>query len=206
MPSAQAFFFVSLSFACFVLHDVVSTQLNASLTNYGVASNTSAFCSFLFNPKFLAISNLVFLGVAIFAAVECVKSQNLFYFFHHSLAFEFFNVFDGGKNVTMTLLLLSYGFTLRGQLKNLLKGFDRSNERDKTVMQDLINDAVMAQLKASIQRLVLLMLLCFSCFLLRTAMIIIQFIYVERNVTYTLGSWLPLYGLLWFTLDDFIPR
>mmetsp|Transcript_7928 Transcript_7928/g.11848 ORF Transcript_7928/g.11848 Transcript_7928/m.11848 type:complete len:406 (+) Transcript_7928:1415-2632(+) len=198
----QVLFFCCLSFACFLLHDACSISHVSSPLGVILSNKKFPLISFIFRRRSLVITNFLFSILALTTAIVCIKAPSLQQFFDDSVFYLVFTIFDAAKNLLLALCLLYYGLKLREKITDLMNDVQNSRFLDPNTRESFI----LTQLRASNRRLVIAMVICSCCFLLRTTMLLVKVFVVQNQLNDPFASWMPTYGIIWWTLEDFIPR
>lgn len=104
---AGIFFFFSLSFACYLLHDAVDISKSISSPLKSLAEEKK-FCLevLLFDHKSFIIVNIIYDIIIIIDVIMCIQSDSLDLFFEGSLIYEICTYFEAGT------ILIYVGLTL----------------------------------------------------------------------------------------------
>lgn len=194
----SVFFFLSFSFVCYLLHDAVdmshaTTPLLNTMQPAGLAEKM------IFDKQVLILMNGVFAALAVTTCIVCLLYSSLYAFFEESRLFFLFTIVDATKNIMFGGTVIYYGQRLRERIMRFASnsaGFESPSEA-----------ALIIKLRTAVRKLLVVMVICNFCFWLRVAMLILKLVLVERNDDRISSlPWLPPYGLLWWWLDDFLPR
>lgn len=140
----------------------------------------------LFTSKWLGIVNGVFSVYVVWMMYVCVSLGDLEELFL-STGFAVYTIVDTVKNVVYGVAIYWYG----SELLSMIGGFAMAAEDRVTVV---------AHLRRAVRRLMLAMMVCLGCFLLRAAMLFLKVMSLNGIVEF------PLFGITWWILDDFVPR
>ena len=161
---AGIFYFISLSFACYLLHDAVDISGSTSSPLKSLANEKKFLIEqVLFDHKTLIISNVIYDLIVIVAVVMCINSKSLDLFFEDSIIYEIYTYYEAVIIVMYTLCLLYFGFILRSRILSIHKDI-RSHK-------DLIQ---IRKINKSLRRLMGVMIICFLSFTVRIGMLIIK--------------------------------
>ena len=183
-------YFCCLSFACFLLHDACTVSHVPSPIGVILSNKKFHIVSILFKRRSLVVSNFLFFVLALTTAVLCIKAPSLQQFFQYSMFYFVFTIFDGIKNLLLALCLLYYGLKLRSKITALVNDVQNSRFLDPKTRESFI----LTRLQSSNRRLVIAMAICSCCFLLRSAMLMVKVLVVQRRLNDPFSSWMPTYG------------
>lgn len=164
------------------------------------------YVSIVYSFKGVLISNAIFTIIDIIAMIVCGTSSSLHSFFR-SIFFEWFTFLDTFKNLLYSSLLFFYG------IKLIIK-FYRYNTIELTYnifQSDLITEqnTPYGQRKTAfgiaLKKLTIVLFLTTLCFFIRVMMLIFKIIALRGNMMMSSPT-VPLFGFIWFTLSDWIPR
>lgn len=164
------------------------------------------FVQYLVNRNSLLTVNLSFEVLAIITSVYCLMSSNLEDFFHESICYQVFTYVDACKNLVFATSLMHYSLRLRKRLDMMMGDITLESENIHSRCAVELYNLQLIHLQRSQLKLFRVMVLCLFSFTLRFGMLILKAVFVENNQENPTASWLPPYGILWWTLSDFIPR
>mmetsp|Transcript_7928 Transcript_7928/g.11847 ORF Transcript_7928/g.11847 Transcript_7928/m.11847 type:complete len:422 (+) Transcript_7928:52-1317(+) len=199
---ASVFFFASFSYACYLLHDAVDLSKVSSPLRESELRKKQYFIYFILNKKSLIGANIAFAILTILVGIQCILASNLEYFFHNNEYYKVFTYVDIAKNFLYGGSFLFYSIAVRMKIRTMILDIDSDSESEITVRDNYI----LKKLQRSMTRLMWLMIVCLVSFVIRSMMLLIKAVVVEDSVNSPISSWMPPYGILWWTLSDFIPR
>lgn len=218
----NSFFFVSFSFACYMLHDAVdlSDLLHSAPTDKSFSCNR-----IMFEKRSLVAANALFALFSVFTSIDCLQSSDLGSFFKSSESYKIYTYIDALKNIIFAGSLVYFALAVRKKLMTHLNDFPskRNNSNERATVHQFTK--LVRQLQRSLRKLMAVMITCLVCFILRFIMLLIKALVVENGYSNPFESWMPPYGrrytpfslariisidlvlgMLWWFLADFIPR
>ena len=188
---AGVFFFAAFSMLCKQWCEILQAGDTAGLSTILVV---------FYGKQGLIISNVAFIIDDIITLGICLSSASLDDFFHSS-DFYIYTLLEGFRNIFYSALLLYYGVVLAYRLGNIdfsIRGVGRFWD----YIQSLRDDSTDHVLALKVFRISAVLALCTACFFLRVSMLIIK----VATLGYTTNLSFSTFGVVWFTLADFIPR
>ena len=176
-------FFVSFSFACFLLNDAI--DLSPLYGSFMDRSKTSVI-AYLFDLKSLIVANICFQILSVWCIVDCLLAKSLSYFFHTSIIYKVLTYVDLTKNLIYAGSLLRYSLSLRSMILAMIKDIPPSTQNEDSFL-------VLMKLQSSLRRLVLVMALCLASFLTRAFVLLVKSFVVEGSDSDPF-YWMPAYG------------
>lgn len=197
---ASVAFFAAFTCVIYIMHDAVDLSQAHSPLTVLITSPKSLVDRMVIDKTSLVVINLLFASLTLAASVSCVLYHDLENYFHESIVYRLFTLADMLKNLVIAAAFLFYGCRLKGRINAFYDTFGIQPSTGASVAElDLL-----MKLRKVVRRLLIVMVVCLSSFLLRTVMLVIKGICVEEE-TCSL-TYLPHYGMLWWILSDFIPR
>jgi hypothetical protein len=176
---ATGTFFMSLSFVCYQWKGLL---------------RLGKYSQIVYSSTGIIVTNIIFTCVEVVAIGYCATAPSLHSYFS-STSFEAFTLIETAKNAVYCGFLAYYGLKLAYHFaKFTSSGRVVSVDRDRV---SIFGNAV--------RRLTVTLVLSTLCFILRMSMLSIKIIAFRYSGTVTSPS-IPLFGLAWFFLADFIPR
>ena len=188
---AGVFFFAAFSMLCKQWCEILQA---------GDTAGRSTILVVFYGKQGLIVSNVAFIIDDIVTLGICLSCASLDDFFH-STDFYVYTLLEGFRNIFYSALLLYYGVVLAHRLGNIdfsIRGVGRFWD----YIQHLRDDSTDHVLALKVFRISAVLALCTACFLLRVSMLIIKVATLDYNTNLSFST----FGLVWFTLADFIPR
>lgn len=195
---AGVFFFIAFSIVCLQWSDLILLGSSYFRVVYGYHG--------------LLFANIFFIIVDIIAIVLCLRSHTLNVFFD-SVAFEILTLLEALRNVVYSILLAYYGMKLVNrfwhfsQLEKKQNVFDNSTSSWRKCFSyfDCTYQKHQVFSKAVI-RLTNVLIISTLCFLFRVSMLIDKMAALHFSELSFSSKTFSVFGILWFTCADFIPR
>ena len=196
--SSRAAYSLHLVSNLFVSFSCVILQWSRVLVLSPLARNT------LYSVPALVASNAAFSILDFLAAAFCAEANSLDAFFDSSI-FEWFTFLDALRNLLYSSVLAYFG------LKVLCKLHHYRSTALTTSLSPIHSSHYSSALAPTpllwaILRLTLLLTVISLCFLVRIAMLCIKLACLHDYIADVTTPGFSLFGLMWFTLADFIPR
>ena len=188
---AGVFFFAAFSMLCKQWCEILQA---------GDTASRSTILVVFYGKQGLIISNVVFIIDDIITLGICLSSASLDDFFHSS-DFYVYTLLEGFRNIFYSALLLYYGVVLAYRLGNIDSSI-RGVGRFWDYIQSLRDDSSDHVLALKVFRISAVLALCTACFFLRASMLIIKLATLDYSTNLSFST----FGVVWFTLADFIPR
>lgn len=147
----------------------------------------------VYSAKGIVIVNTIFGCIDVIAVLACAFSSSLQNYFRSAI-FTAFTLLDALKNVVFAAYLSYYGLRLIFRFR-----------RFHMVEKKTTNSAARTVFSIALHRLTVALVISTLCFMLRVTMLAIKIIALHYNGSVT-SPGVPLFGLLWFSAADFIPR
>jgi hypothetical protein len=197
---ASVAFFAAFTCVIYIMHDAVDLSHAHSPLTVMITSPTSLLDRMVIDKTSLIVVNFLFAALTFAACISCATYSNLENYFHHSIVYRLLTLADMIKNLIVAAAFLFYGCRLKKRINAFYDTFGINPTAGGSVTElDLL-----MKLRKVVQRLLIVMALCLTSFLLRTAMLTVKGVCIEEESCNL--KFLPNYGMLWWTLSDFIPR
>jgi hypothetical protein len=197
---AGGFFFIAFSIVCHKWCHLLKAGENYIL-------------ALVYGTWGLTIANILFAVDDIVAIVSCESADSLMDFFNSS-DFLAYTLLEGMRNIMYSSFLSYYGIMLVNRLWQLNDLRQQTNIVQRgsfaptssapfyQFFRGLTEDNSDNIFALKVIRVTAVLLLCCMCFVVRLAMLVVKLATLDYNSAPTFS----LFGLLWFTLADFIPR
>lgn len=181
--------------ACYSIHIIADWVYFACLAivtlSFARILELGAFAALLYSKNGIFIAILL-QGIMNFAAlIVCSMSTSVDGFFASKM-YTTFTIFDILQNCTYTGLMSFYGVKLILRFRNLHQYASTSNQRDAFAIV--------------LHKVTFILLLVTFLSFLRLSVLIVKLTSLSDNGVSVTSPNFSLYGFLWFTLSDFLPR
>jgi hypothetical protein len=179
----------------YVLHIIASTIYFSSFSvvcyQWSGLLQLGMFAGYMYSLHGLIIANIIFGLFDCIAIGYCLQSTSLTDYFQ-SIPYAIYIITDTLKSIIYSILLSYYG------IKLILK-FHRYNKIE------INNGNNIPVFGIIVYRITFVLIISTICYILRITMLIIKLLAVHSDYIVT-TKYFPLFGILWFTCSDFIPR
>jgi hypothetical protein len=194
---AASFFFAAFSIVCYQWSGLLE-----------LGSYSRAIYS---KPALLAI-NIIFCANDIINSAFCILSNDLLAYFV-STSYAIYVMVEAVRNLIFSTFLSYYGLRLIRRFWH----FSNIDARSKLSVTGkkgcclwfyglLVRSEASSVFTTAVVRLTVVLCIATFCFLLRVVMLILKLVAYHDDSFSVTSTFFPLFGLLWFTLCDFIPR
>ena len=187
--TASVFFFISFSYACYVLHDAVDLSKVSSPLRAVHFQKRQYFVTLLLDRRSLIAANVSFQILVVSAIVDCLMASSLSQFFKKSISYKILTYVEAAKNLIYGGSLLYYSLTLRSKLITMVKDISSWTSSAVSVQEAY----VLRKLQRSLRKLMWVMVFCFISFTIRFLMLLLKSFVVENN-SHDPFYWMPPYG------------
>eukprot|EP00600_Ochromonadales_sp_CCMP1393_P001351 CAMPEP_0174989488 /NCGR_PEP_ID=MMETSP0004_2-20121128/20755_1 /TAXON_ID=420556 /ORGANISM="Ochromonas sp., Strain CCMP1393" /LENGTH=209 /DNA_ID=CAMNT_0016242913 /DNA_START=87 /DNA_END=712 /DNA_ORIENTATION=- len=110
---ASVFFFLAFTFAIYLLQDAVDLSHTSSPLTALIMPSAHLTDKLITDKGVLIVINVLFFFFTIVACVSCLLYDHVDNFFHKSIVYEIFTMFDAAKNLFVAVAFLFYGWRVR---------------------------------------------------------------------------------------------